>query len=268
MNAQTADVLATLLYKHEYWGNRDELITYNGEKFFYASHADIQEETCLGIQVIKRAMKTLATEGLIKSKRQGLGKPNLYNVNRSSVESYIENHEDEYIAWRLKIRKENKLVAPINALIVENDHSGSINLTSQEVLKSPITKNKNTNNKITNNFTNRINADIKIELSVDDLEIRISDLQQANDQDRSKLSKELFNILCDISSKFKNFSPSDKDFELILAVADSPVECHFLASKILRNARAIIDNRKDCRFGNLFIGIEKMSDNVEMKYSN
>lgn len=137
----------------------------------------------------------------------------------------------------------------------------------QEVTQTTTTKNKITNNKKLITNTNRINADIKIEFSVDDLEDKILKLQQAKYEDRLKLSKQLFNIMRDISSKFNNFIPSEKDMELINSIADSPIDSHFLASKLISNAQDIIDKRKECRFGNLFVGIKELNDNFEIKYA-
>ena len=67
---------------------------------------------------------------------------------------------------------------------------------------------------------------------------------------------------------FKNFKASDKDFELIESLIDSPCESHFIADKIKENAMAIIDEQKECRFGNLFVGIKEMVENFNAKYTS
>jgi transposase len=81
------------------------------------SHSDIREETCLGLSRIKKAIKELENEGLIQTKRQGLGKPNLYSVDGEDVNQYIEEHESDYKIWREKIRQENSSETTVNSLI-------------------------------------------------------------------------------------------------------------------------------------------------------
>ncbi len=265
MKPQAADVLATLIYKQEYWESEDKMTNYNGVKYFYVSHSDIEEETCLGKQVIKRAMKTLINEGLIDSKRQGLGKPNLYYVNTPKVEAYIKNHEAEYKAWRLKIREQNKATPFISSLIGENDTSGSIKLTSLEVSKSPTTKNKNTKNKTTNNTTNRINAvELEIDLYdyVDELTEAVLALQEADPNDTENHSK-LFDLLVKLVPAFKSFEESSRDSTLIDKIRAYTNDPNDIAFKILSNAKAIKEGSKPDRFGNLFVGLEEKNTNWE-----
>ena len=87
-----AAVLATLRYKYKYWENNKGLTTNGSFKGFYISHSDIIEETCLGLSQIKKAIKTLEKENLIESKRQGQGKPNLYQVDESKINQYIKDN--------------------------------------------------------------------------------------------------------------------------------------------------------------------------------
>ena len=265
MNTKTADVLATLIYKQDYWSSDDRLVDYKGEKFFYVSHSDIEEETCLGIQVIKRAMKTLINEGLIDSKRQGLGKPNLYYVNPPKVVAYIKNHEAEYKAWRLKIREQNKAAPYISSLIGENDTSGSIKLTSLEVSKSPTTKNKNTKNKITNNNTNRINAvekEIDLFDYLDILTDAVLDLKEVDPGSQGSNSY-FYSLLIKLVPEFMNFTESPEDSILMEKIRYYSLNEDSIAFKILSNAEAIIGGKKDSRFGNLFVGLDEMNVNLE-----
>ena len=61
---------------------------------------------------------------------------------------------------------------------------------------------------------------------------------------------------------FENFKASDKDFEFTESLIASSCDSHFIADKIKENARAIMDKRNECRFGNLFVGIQEMSGNL------
>ena len=266
MNTNTADVLATLIYKQDYWKSNAELVNHKGIKYFYISHSDIKEETCLGIQVIKRALKTLINEGLISSKRQGLGKPNLYYVNTPKVEAYIKNHEAEYKAWRLKIREQNKATPLIPSLIGENDTSGSIKLTSLEVSKSPTTKNKSTNNKITNNNTNRINAvegEIDLFDNVDELTDAITNLKD-DTSDEQESHSTLFDLLIKLLPASSSFRESTMDSILIDRICEYSLDANDIAFKILSNAKSINASKKDARFGNLFVGLEEKNIHREL----
>jgi len=261
-----ADILATLIYKQKYWKKEDRLIEYKEDKGFYISNADIIEETCYKIHTIKKGMKILKDKGLIISKQRGLNLPNFYKLDLDKINNYIGKNKDDYEKWRLKIREKNTSVTLVNSKKELKQLSGSNSDNFQEVTQTTTTKNKITKNKKLKTFTNRINADIKIKLSLDDLEDKISEIQQADPEYLPVLTKKFYSFLRDILPIFKDFKPSDKDLELINTIAESPIDCHLLAFKIKSNAQAIIDRRKECRFGNLFVGIKESSHNFEMKY--
>jgi hypothetical protein len=85
-------------------------------------------------------------------------------------------------------------------------------------------------------------------------------------EDRTKAYEEFYIYLQGMIPMFKGFKPSDEDYGFIDTIVDSSIDTHFLASKILKNAEAIIAKRKKCRFGNLFVGIKEMSENFKAKY--
>jgi len=261
-----AAVLATMIYKYKYWENKEELTTKGNLKGFYISHSDLKEETCLGLSQIKKAIKELKEENLIRIKRQGQGKPNLYGLDETNINQYIEDNEEDYNNWRLKIREENSSETLINSLIGENRPSRESKIDLLDSSKSTTTKNKSTKNKKLKTNTNRINAVSEIGVSEEDLMTKISELQESKLEDRPVLYKEFYRFLRDSVSMFENFKASDSDFELIESLIDSPCESHFIANKIKENARSIMDKRKDCRFGNLFVGIQEMSENFSAKY--
>ena len=76
---------------------------------------------------------------------------------------------------------------------------------------------------------------------------------------------ELFNFLCSIVPLFEKYNISEQDIELIESIRVSQIYNYDISYKILRNAEAIIDKRKDSRFGNLFVGLKEMNENYELK---
>jgi len=261
LSPKAADVLAELQYKHQYWAEQDRLINYKGRIGFYMSIDDIREETCLGKNAIQSSIKLLKGEGLIDSKRQGLTKPNIYFIDANKIDKYVDVHKEDYERWRLKIRRE-KVVAPTTGSLKEgNQSSGNCNSSILDIKKPTTTKNKITKNKKSKNLTNHINVGILTDLFdyADDLEEKIDALRYCdNKTDRSDCTKDIHKFLCNIVSKFKGFSMSEKDQAFIAQLAYDEISSWKVADKIISNALAIIDGRKESRFGNLFVGVNEM----------
>jgi len=269
LNPKAADVLAVLIYKHEYWKNEGKLINYNGRMGFHISIDDITEETCFGKDVIQNRIKLLKKEGLVVCKRQGLTKPNIYLVDEAKINKYIEDHEEEYEKWRLKIRDKKVVVLPMDTLKGGNQPSRSGKVGIQEVVKPITTKNKNTNNKNNKNHTNRINAERVIDMfdCVNELEEKIDTLRDCHDEtDKCDCVKDIHKFLCNIVPQFKGFTMSEKDNALIAQIAYDGVPSWKIADKIVSNAKAIVEGNKESRFGNLLVGISKMNEEYELKY--
>lgn len=265
INIPAADILATLIYKQQYWESEERLIEYKGDKGFYISNADIMEETCFKIHTIKRCLKILKDEGLIISKQRGLGKPNFYKLDLDKIDEYIEDNKDAYDAWRLKVREENIAVMPVNSKKELKQLSRSNSGNFQEVTQTTTTKNKISKNKTTNNITNHINVDDDFDY-VDELEELISDLQSADYDDNEDEKNDIYNYLKNLIPQFKDYNPSEKDFELISELADGSFDSSMLAYKICTNCRAILAGSKEPRFGYLFVGIKEIMINTISKH--
>ena len=272
LGSNTADILAALIYKHRYWNLEDKLFEFKGDNGFHISMSDIEEETCLRIHTIKKCLAILKKENLIRSKQQGLGQPNFYAIDEKLIDKYIEDNKEDYENWRLKIRAENKLGAPINSKMELKQLSRKDSDNFQEGTQTTTTKNKNTKNKKTKNFTNRINADRKnCDLSIynDKLEELINDVRgTSNNKEKFDFNMELFNHLCEIVPCFKNFNISKQDYKMIDSISSFFSDSHFIADKILTNAQAIIDGRKPSRFGNLFVGLDEIDYHCKLRYGN
>jgi hypothetical protein len=269
LDSKAADVLAVLVYKHQYWKDEGRLINCNGSMGFHISTNDIIEETCFGKDVIQKKIKLLEKERLIVRRRQGLNKPNIYFIDEAKIDKYIEDHKEEYEKWRLNIRDKKVVVLPMNTLKAENQHTGSSNSSIQEVVKPVTTKNKNTNNKITKTITNRINAEGVTGLfdCAVELEEKIESLRSCdNPTDIGICTEEIHKLLCSIVPQFKGFAMSAKDKALIANMTYAGVPSWKIADKIIGNARAISEGRKESRFGNLLVGISKMNKEYELKY--
>ena len=270
LGRNTADVLAVLIYKNRYWKLEEKLFEFKGDYGFHISMSDIEEETCIKCHTIKKSLAILKKENLVKSKQQGLGKPNFYSIDEKLIDKYIEDNNDDYEDWRLKVRAQNKLGTPIDSKKELKQLSRMDSDNFQEGTQTTTTKNKITKNKITKNFTNRINADREnFDLSnyTDKLEKLIDDIKGANDDEERKLcNMELFDFLCKIIPRFKKFNISEQDIELINAISSYDIYSFHIADKILSNAQAILDGKKPSRFGNLFIGLDEINGNCKLRY--
>jgi len=266
---KAADVLAVLIYKHQYWSREGKLINSNGRSGFYISINDIKEETTFGKGMIHSGIKRLKKEGLLDYKQQGLTKPNIYFIDEAKINKFIKNNEEEYEKWRLNIRDEKVVEFPMDILKTENEHSGSSKSSIPKVVKQDTTNNKNTNNKNTKPFTNRINAERATDLldCADELEEKIDTLRgYNNDTDIDVCTKEIHMFLCSIVPQFKGFTMSEKDKALIAHMTYEGVPSWKISDKIISNAKAILEGKKESRFGNLFVGISKMNEEYELKY--
>lgn len=260
INPQAADILATLIYKYDYWKSRNELIYFKGRLGFYISHYDIVEEVCYKIGVVQKNLILLKKEGLIDYCRQGLGKPNVYYLDKGRINDYIEKYEHEYEEWRSSIREEKPTVIPINKLIGQKQISEYVKNTYQEIPNLSTTKNKNTNNKITNNFTN-------LHIDVEKLENLIYEVQNASkESDISKNISNLYDYLIIAIPEFNGFKMSQKDYDLIENIRSYTTLSSSIANRIIRNAEAISNNDKESRFGNLFVGLKEVDQDVRRKY--
>lgn len=265
-----ADILACLMLKNRYWKAEDKLFMYKGNMGFHISLSDIEEETSYRAHTIKKGLSKLKNEGLIISTPQGLGKPNFYSLDENWINEYINGNKGDYDKWRLKVRNKNKPATPINSEIELKQLSRKDSDNFQEGAQTTATKNKITKNKNTNNFTNHINV-VEQEFDLmrysDKLEILIDNVKEDNDdKEQFNFCMELFDFLCEVIPRFKGFNISDKDYGLIKDIGDYCINSSHIAYRILKNAQAIIDNRKESRFGNLFIGLEEVNSNCETLY--
>jgi hypothetical protein len=272
LDAKVADVLATLTYKQDYWKKEGKLIHRKGEDYFFISHQDITAETCLSASVIAKCIKELKIKGFVLTIRQGLNKPNLYCVNKKFIETFVDNETPNFKKWQEETREGKYSRKPKESRIIKKDVSGVLNIDEQEVEKIGTTKNKNTKNKKTKNknLTNQaslvseIHLGPMLELEKEiELEKVISDLRSDDDSDINERVKFLFKFLCSLVPSFKGFSMSNDDRELLLTILQSEIHDYKLASKIISNTTDIVIRRKESRFGNLFVGIDKMIANHE-----
>jgi len=267
LDPKSADILATLIYKFEYWERNGELFEHNGKLGFHISLDGIREETCFGKDVIQSRIKRLEKEGLIEKRQQGLNKPNFFFIDVAKIKKYIKKHDKEYQEWRLKIR-DSKPEKPKNGWNKKNTNSGSSRSTIQAMVKPSTTNNKNTNNKKIKTLTNPINGEeendfiqysMLLEELIDDL--RTSD----NPSGKDKLINDIYIFLNKMIPQFQKFKISEQDIALITQMANNGPSSFTVAGRVIRNAKAIISGGKKMRFGNLFVGIREMYEQYELK---
>ena len=264
LGLNAAAVLGVLIYKYKYWNDQERLTTTDNFKGFHISHSDISEEICLGTSAIASAITKLKKEDLISIKRQGQGDPNLYSVDEGFVEQYIENHKQEYENWRQKIRAKNTSKTPVNSGIGQNEGSRTAKSNDLDPSKSTTTKNKSTKNKQLRISTNRINAEEKIFDQLDGLTDAIICLREPND-DMGVSHQRLFLALRDLVPRFDKFTESPDDSKLIDKLKGYSLDPGEIAFKIVKNAVEIVNGKKDPRFGNLFVGLDQINENLERR---
>lgn len=167
------------------------------------------------------------------------------------------------------MRKKEPSEAPGIALKEQNSISGESNLMNQEESNNPTTNNKNTNNKTIKTLTNRMNAESVIVLGdyLDELAELINDLRVAEtNAERELYIDNIFKLLVGCVPRFKEFKKSQKDVELIAQMEQDGPYSYTLADKILSNAQAVIDGKKESRFGDLFVGVDQMILQYNLNY--
>ena len=263
LGLNAAAVLGVLIYKYKYWNDQGKLTVRGNSKWFHISHSDIEEEICLGTGAITKAIKRLKKERLIATQRQGLNKPNLYNIDEDMIDEYIEDHKQEYENWRHKLRVKNTSKTPVNSWIGLNEGSRTAKSNDLDPSKSTTTKNKSTKNKQLRITTNRINAEEEAYDQLDDLTEAIIDLRESDDNEESHLK--LFLLLRGLVPRFEKFSESPDDSKLIDKIKGYSLDSGEIAFKIVKNAISIIQSKKDPRFGNLFVGLDQINENWERR---
>ena len=213
LGVNAARLLNMLIYKHNYWLDREELIDVNGRQAFYITIPNIQVETNLKKHSIKNALKILEFEKLIEIHKISIPAQNHYIVNSDEISKLEKNHLEKYEKWCKSVyveakndrkRFNNRPKKMVETLclpqLAENSPTCQLKINSLGSDFSTVTNNKITNNKITNNFTNRMNADeIDCDLSNynDELIKLIDNVMETNDgEEKSDCIKELYCFLC------------------------------------------------------------------------
>lgn len=261
LGSKSADTLAVLIYKYEYWKSQSKLVYIDGIGYFFISLNDLKAETGYTKNVIAKNISLLKQARLVQSIRQGLNKPNRYSVDQKVIDDYIDRYRGELEKWE-KDTREN-LVTSGGERKCEKRISRITKRCIQKTSKECATKNKNTKNKNTeNNITNRASSGSEIDLEYR-LEEKISNLRSCDDQEGGQEVVSLFRLLCSLVESFKGFKMSENDRELILKLTESEIEEYKLVSKITSNAFDIIEGRKESRFGSLFVGVNEMISNYD-----
>jgi biotin operon repressor len=268
LGPKSADVLATLTYKQDYWKKEGKLTRKKGADYFFISHQDITAETCFSASVIAKCIKELKIKGFVLIIRQGLNKPNLYCVNKKSIETFLDNESPKFKKWQEEIRAGKHSRKPKDSRSIKKGVSRVLNIDAQEVEKISTTKNKSTKNKKTKNknFTNQASLADSSEVEWK-LESLINDLRECHiEQKQGVIIKEIFSVLCQFFKPFEKFEISAEDADFISQLGNSEIQIYKIIYKIFENIEHIKEGRKASRFGNLFVGIDKMIANYKNLY--
>ena len=263
LDPKSADVLATLTYKQDYWKKEGKLTRKKGLDYFFISYQDIKAETCFSVSVIAKCIKELKIKGFVLIIRQGFNKPNLYCVNKKSIEVFVDNERPKFKKWQKEVREGKHSGKSKENRNIKNEVSRVLNIDVQEVKKECATKNKNTKNKKTKNknFTNQASL-VDSSGAEQKLESLINDLRECHiGSEQEVIIKEIFSVLCQFFKPFENFEMSLGDADLIFQLGNSEIHIFKIIDKIFENMEHIKEGRKTSRFGNLFVGIDKMIDN-------
>ena len=277
-----ARILSTLIYKHNYWAGREDLVEVNGGEAFYITIPNLQVETNLGPKTIQRCLDNLKKSGLINVYRKGIPAQNYYVLNKEAIEGFDEKYESEYEEWANRInnyaesdrtrfenarddKQKNVSVSQMESQIGQIVHTREVKMTDLDRTELPVTKNKNTKNNQLRISTNRINAEEKALDQLDELTEAIMDLRDSDD-DNGESHKKLFLLMRDLVPRFEKFTESRDDSKLIGKINGYSLDPGEIAFKIVKNAIDIIKGIKEPRFGNLFVGLNELNENLELKY--
>jgi len=277
-----ARLLNTLIYKHNYWAGRKELVEINGGEAFYITIPNLQVETNLGRKTIQRCLDKLKKSGLIKIHLKGIPAQNYYVLNKEAIEGFDEKYESEYEDWAKRIndyaesdrarfdngkgnKQENGLVSLMESKIGQIVPTGEVKMTDLDGTELLVTKNKNTKNKKLRTSTNHINVVEKIFDQLEGLTEAIICLREPID-DMGESHQSLFLVIKDLVPRFEKFNESTDDSILIDRISDYSLDPGEIAFKIVKNAVDIVEGKQDPRFGNLFVGLNEMNTNLELKY--
>jgi DNA-binding MarR family transcriptional regulator len=260
LDPKTADVLATLIYKQDYWAKKRKVSEWKGKEYFFISLNDIEAETCYSNSIVAKCIKKLVVEGLVFKKRQGLNQPNLYSVDKSAVKTFKKSKITSFNKWQKAVRARSSSKKIDTERNIKNEESRNLNLAEQEVPKKSTTNNKNNNNKNTNNLTNRASSESEFDLEFK-FENSIENLRNSEEELKNEDLNSIFEFLVMLVPKFQNFKMSDSDKDLIIQMIESDLEPFNLFFKLCQNAEHIKRNEKEARFGNLFVGVSNMIGN-------
>jgi DNA-binding MarR family transcriptional regulator len=258
LDPKTADVLATLIYKQDYWAKKRKVSEWKGKEYFFISLNDIEAETCYSNSIVAKCIKKLVAEGLVFKKRQGLNQPNLYSVDKSAVKTFKKIKIPSFNKWQKAVRARSSSKKIDTERNIKNEESRTLNLAEQEVSKKSTTNNKNTNNKNTNNLTNRASSESELEYEFKD---KIENLRNSEEELKKADLNSIFELLVKLVPAFQYFKMSESDKDLIIQMIESELEPFNLFFKLYQNAEHIKRNEKEARFGNLFVGVSNMIGN-------
>jgi len=92
-------ILSSLLYKHNYWFEKNRLMNIGDEFYFFITYLNIEGETLIKQSAIKKAIGKLKKAGLIKVERKGVPATNHYCLKEYAINAFEAKYEDEYLKW-------------------------------------------------------------------------------------------------------------------------------------------------------------------------
>jgi len=101
-------LLSNLIYKHNYWFDKNRLIKLEEEYYFFITYSNLEAETTIKNSGIKKAIKDLKDWGLIKVKRKGVPATNHYTINVEVLSRFESKYEEEYLKWIEGLSHESK----------------------------------------------------------------------------------------------------------------------------------------------------------------
>jgi hypothetical protein len=223
--------------------------------------------------------------GLIRIERAGNPRKNYYILNQAAIQEFESKHMQEYEAKCAKIKnaagkdkerfdhyyesdklgskEENDTSALITPNIGQNDLTSESKLIQLDGSKWTVSNN-NINNKniITTNLTSEGEKDSSKDEELTEL---ITSLMDDNEY-QGEAHERVFLFLKSLVPGLSNFRESHIDSIMIDRISEYSLDPNVIAFKILKNAKAIELGKKRIRFGDLFVGLEKMNQNKELMF--
>lgn len=124
---ESALLLSDLIDRESYFDSRDMLININGEGYFFVTGEQIEESTTLSYHKQRKCLKTLKSEGMIKTFLRGVPAKTHYKIVENKIwsslkTSYEETSKPVMKEFKNLLLKNSKTINNNKEIIIDNNN--------------------------------------------------------------------------------------------------------------------------------------------------